>query len=286
MRLILRSAVAVAALALSSSCINEPVTRLDGGRADAFIACTSGTRCGARCVDTMSDAENCGGCGRTCVVPHAAGVCALGVCGVGACESGYSDCNGMSADGCEVQVECTRGASCMTECGSTGTVQCDAACAPSCVAPAETCNLIDDDCDGTCDAGLAGCRIPVHRSVGPGGHFYTIDRTEAACCGMTVETYDYFHLASIGVDGTQPLFRCLDGAGRRIYTTDTACEMVAGEGQLGFIATSALCGAVPLYRMRSAGGDHFYTTSAAERDSAMGIGYAYVGITGYVWLTP
>jgi hypothetical protein len=62
--------------------------------------------------------------------------------------------------------------------------------------------------------------------------------------------------------------------------------MVAGEGQLGFIATSALCGAVPLYRMRSAGGDHFYTTSAAERDSAMGIGYAYVGITGYVWLTP
>ena len=103
---------------------------------------------------------------------------------------------------------------------------------------------------------------------------------------MTVESYEFYFLSTLAVDGTQPLFRCIDGTGHRLYTTDTACEMAAGEGQMGFIATSARCGAVPLYRLRSADGDHFYTTSAPERDSAMGLGYVYVGITGYVWTAP
>lgn len=133
---------------------------------------------------------------------------------------------------------------------------------------------------------MPGCRVAVHRSSGSAGHFYTTSRTEAACCGMTVESYDFFHLSSVGVDGTQPLFRCLAAGGYHLYTTDTGCEMAAYEGQMGFIARTPICGAVPLYRLFHPGGDHFYTHSAAERDYAVSIGYADRGVIGYVWLTP
>lgn len=39
--------------------------------------CTTGTRCGASCVDTQTDANNCGACARRCPAGNA---CAAGVC--------------------------------------------------------------------------------------------------------------------------------------------------------------------------------------------------------------
>ena len=270
-------------------------TRDDGGgvRPDASSASEGGpcaaprVLCGARCVDLTSDAEHCGACDRTCVVPGAGPACVAGECAVGACEEGWLDCNGAPEDGCEAPSECNGGSACTTSCGSSGTLSCADRCAPSCTPPAELCNLADDDCDGACEQGLPGCRVAVHRSNGSSGHFYTTSRAEAACCGMTVESYDFYHLHASMVDGTQPLFRCLEPSGFHFYTTDTGCEaMGALEGTMGFIGMSERCGAVPLHRLRHPGGDHFYTHSAPERDSAVGLGYAYVGITGYVWLAP
>lgn len=264
------------------ACANGTNTPSDGGRRDAFTACASGLRCGTRCVDVMSDPDNCGGCGRACVVPHASGVCVAGVCGVGTCEGGYSDCNNMSADGCEQASECRSGATCMTACGSNGTIRCDEACAPSCVAPTETCNLIDDDCNGACDN--AGCRIGVHRSVSGDSHFYTTDRAESSCCGFTTETYDYFFLMNAAAPGAVPLYRCVNlSTGHHLYTTNAGCEGTRSEGVIGHIARAPTCGAIPLYRLLGGTGDNFYTTSAPERDSAVAGGYVFVGITGYVW---
>lgn len=243
--------------------------------------------CGSRCVDTSSDVEHCGACDRTCVVPGASAACVEGECAVGACETGTLDCNGDPEDGCEHEDACAEAAACTTSCGSTGALSCADRCAPVCAPPAELCNLADDDCDGACEAGLPGCRVAVHRSNGSSGHFYTASREEAACCGMTVESYDFYHLHAGMVDGTQPLFRCLASGGYHFYTTDTGCEAAGAlEGTLGFIGMTERCGAVPLYRLRHPGGDHFYTHSAPERDSAVGLGYTYVGITGYVWLAP
>jgi len=48
-----------------------------------------------------TDTANCGGCGIACSLPHANGVCAGGACGIGSCVMGYSNCNGLPADGCE-----------------------------------------------------------------------------------------------------------------------------------------------------------------------------------------
>ena len=49
---------------------------------------------------------------------------------------------------------------CETSCGSLGSTVCqgvEAVCQP----PVETCNAVDDTCDGSCDGGnLGGCRDP------------------------------------------------------------------------------------------------------------------------------
>lgn len=245
-----------------------------------------GEMCGGECTDTESNPLHCGGCDRACVVPHAEAACTDGACGVGACETGYADCDGDPNNGCERAASCAGGETCTTSCGTTGTITCSSACDTTCVAPAETCNLADDDCDGACEAGLPGCRLAVHRSNGPNGHFYTTSAAEAACCGMHVETHDYFYLSAVAVDGTQPLMRCLTGDGHHLYTTDTGCEGVRYEGQIGFILREPRCGAAPLYRLRHANGDHFYTISDAERDHAVSLGYTLVGRIGWVLTSP
>ncbi len=223
-----------------------------------------------------------------CVVPRATAACVAGACAIGACERGFVDCNASPDDGCETALDCVEGSACATSCGTEGARACGDPCAPVCAPPAEACNARDDDCDGACESGLAGCRRPVHRSNGPAGHFYTIDAGEAACCGMTVEALGFFHLYTAGHDGLQPLFRCIHRDGHHFYTTDTACDMDgAFEGQLGFVAMAPQCGSTPLHRLHHAGSnDHFYTHSDAERDSAIGLGYTYRGVVGHVWLSP
>jgi len=256
----------------------------DGGLGDAPTC--SGSVCSERCVDPDSDPMNCGGCGRTCVIPNGAASCDEGSCGVGACTSGFADCDGDPENGCERSAACASGESCTTSCGTIGSLACSSACETTCAPPAEICNLADDDCDGSCEVGLAGCRIGIHRSNGPNGHFYTASATEAACCGMHVESHNFFYLSAVAADGTQPFIRCITGDGHHLYTTDTACEGVGYEGQVGFILREPRCGAEPLYRLRHANGDHFYTVSAPERDSAIAGGYALVGTIGYVFRAP
>ncbi|MFT4705193.1 MAG: hypothetical protein ACI81R_002901, partial [Bradymonadia bacterium] len=52
--------------------------------------------------DFTSDIENCGGCGQICDPVHADGICAAGSCTITRCELGFSDCNAVAFDGCEV----------------------------------------------------------------------------------------------------------------------------------------------------------------------------------------
>ncbi|HUU03593.1 MAG TPA: MopE-related protein [Myxococcota bacterium] len=71
-----------------------------------------------------SDMQNCGGCLRPCDPPHGTGECLSGACTVISCNTGYHDLNGNAIDGCEY----------------------------ACVAGGiESCNGIDDDCDGMTD---------------------------------------------------------------------------------------------------------------------------------------
>jgi hypothetical protein len=51
---------------------------------------------------TGSDVSNCGSCGRVCSLPNAAPACSGGNCVISSCNSGYSNCDGNTGNGCEV----------------------------------------------------------------------------------------------------------------------------------------------------------------------------------------
>lgn len=244
--------------------------------------------CGNLCADLESDPANCGECGRTCVIPQGMPACTAGECTLSACATGFADCDGDVATGCEQMVDCTEGAACSTTCETTGATSCADVCSASCTPPAEACNVLDDDCDGECDEGpVAGCRVGVHRSNGPSlGHFYTTSLAEATSGDLTLEAQDYFFVVAAPTEGLQPMFRCQKPNGKRWYTSSTDCEGTAApELTVGFWSADEKCGAIPLYRLRNAPADaHFYTTSAAERDNAVtALGFVDEGIAAYVF---
>ena len=80
--------------------------------------------CGTVCVDTSSDPNNCGVCGKVCSSTHGTASCKSGTCEI-VCSPGFGNCNGNPADGCETDTQ-----SDPTNCGACGNV-CPAA-APNC----------------------------------------------------------------------------------------------------------------------------------------------------------
>ncbi len=46
--------------------------------------------------------SNCGSCGTACAIPNGTPKCQSGSCQILACNAPYADCNGLVADGCEV----------------------------------------------------------------------------------------------------------------------------------------------------------------------------------------
>jgi len=85
----------------------------------------SATKCGAYCVSTKSDPENCGGCGTKCAQGQ---VCNLGKCDV-TCQQGLTDCSGacldlqqdddncgMCGNACNLRSEMRRGRKCQATC--------------------------------------------------------------------------------------------------------------------------------------------------------------------------
>ncbi len=94
-------------------------------------SCPPGTTdCLGTCVDLMTDEDNCQYCGNACpdTFLNATGVCVDGVCGW-LCDPSWADAD--DEPGCE------------TPCPAGGI---------------ETCNGMDDDCDGTADDGFP-CRL-------------------------------------------------------------------------------------------------------------------------------
>ncbi|AKF04783.1 putative metal-binding motif-containing protein [Sandaracinus amylolyticus] len=111
----------------------------------AMAACTMG-RCGFDCddgygdcdgdprngceADVYSDVLNCGVCGRVCSNrPNATRDCRLGAC-VADCATGYENCDGDLADGCEVEIarDATSCGACGASCGTAGEICIDRSC--------------------------------------------------------------------------------------------------------------------------------------------------------------
>jgi hypothetical protein len=82
------------------------------------VTCLGGsTLCSGKCTVTANDPANCGACGTACTgAANAAAVCANSACNL-ACNTGFKDCNGKPADGCEINITNDT-----KNCGSCGNV--------------------------------------------------------------------------------------------------------------------------------------------------------------------
>ncbi len=103
------------------------------------------TNCGGSCVDTTTDANNCGGCGTVCpAVSNGTAGCLNGTCGVGSCNAGFADCDLSPANGCETNISSN-----VFDCGSCGHV---------CSLPNATAGCTSGTCIvASCNPGFANC---------------------------------------------------------------------------------------------------------------------------------
>lgn len=103
------------------------------------------TRCMNGCADLRTSPLNCGACGNACSAErHQQMSCAEGVC---ACATGWADCDGNAANGCETNLgtdvgHCGR---CQNRCA--GSMNATATCREGVCGRA--CNLGYADCDGS-----------------------------------------------------------------------------------------------------------------------------------------
>ncbi len=104
---------------------------------------THETCCSGRCVDRDQDPHNCGACSYLCEGSVNAGpACVQGLCAL-SCASGWGDCNGDVADGCEHDVSAD-----VNNCGG---------CGQTCAAINGSATCGDNQCVLVCEQGFANC---------------------------------------------------------------------------------------------------------------------------------
>ncbi|MDP3219269.1 MAG: hypothetical protein Q8S73_34540 [Deltaproteobacteria bacterium] len=190
-------------------------------RANATSTCTAGA-CGFTCntgfencdgdasngceVDTRASASHCGGCGRACAPPNAAGACVAGACTVGACAANFGDCDGNPSNGCEVDTR-----SSASHCG---------ACAAACPAPANSVPAcVGSTCLRTCAVGFDDCDL-----VEGNGCEVNL-RTSNAHCGRCGQACTLANGSATCVSGTCTLTACAAGYGDCDASRANGCEV-------------------------------------------------------------
>ena len=151
--------------------------------------------CDESCVRVDRDEENCGACGQACGIGQ---LCSGARC---VCQSGFSDCDGDPATGCETQLSadvqncgacghlcdpgevCSRG-SCVTSC-QVGRADCDGSCVDV-LSDRANCGACGNECPAgeVCSAGFCaiGCQNGLQNCAGLCVNI-DIDRAHCGACG-------------------------------------------------------------------------------------------------------
>jgi hypothetical protein len=201
-----------------------------------LLLCENGlTRCGDRCVDLQADLNHCGSCSNECNLANAVSKCANGACAIQSCDTGYMDCDGKPANGCEVNtnndanhcgscnVPCLLGqcsnSVCCIPLGNAGCTTTHNCCFGECSTSGPrastcclltgygNCNLDADCCSGSCETttGLCsalGCAKLVQQSGSIYVEYSNFPWTPENCsfvCGFSTGAYgdipSYYSLA-------------------------------------------------------------------------------------------
>ncbi len=113
--------------------------------------------------DLQTDVNHCGGCGNRCSFANASAECTGGSCHIASCNSGWGNCDGNEANGCETQLNSLSNcASCGTSCSRANAT---ATCATGSCAIA-MCSSGWGNCDGN-DGN--GCELRLNTTANCGG---------------------------------------------------------------------------------------------------------------------
>ncbi|MBL8603585.1 MAG: hypothetical protein JNK72_16795 [Myxococcales bacterium] len=163
-----RSVCSAPLIVCGSTCINPTNDITNCGRcgnacpampANGVSACTN-SACTVTCTRGFGNCDNmvangcetnlltsttsCGACGRACTFANASATCVNGACAMGACNTGFADCDGNPANGCETPV--------------SGDVNNCGACGNRCAFPSAAATCAMGVCTmGACAAGTANC---------------------------------------------------------------------------------------------------------------------------------
>ncbi len=119
--------------------------------------------------NTTINRTNCGSCDQAChTFPNATSACQNSQCGIGSCNAGYANCNGLLADGCEINTtnNVNNCGTCGNVCGpiANGTPSCSSStCTP-------VCNSGFGNCNGTYGDGCEVNFSNDHNNCGFCGH--------------------------------------------------------------------------------------------------------------------
>jgi hypothetical protein len=109
------------ACGLVCSAVNATATVCSNGTchvqvcAAGFADCNNNEADG--CETNLSTVTNCGACGLVCSTGNGTPACTSGVCRIAVCPAGFSDCDGIAANGCETNTNASP-----TNCGACGHV--------------------------------------------------------------------------------------------------------------------------------------------------------------------
>jgi hypothetical protein len=146
-----------------------------------------------RLPDTLNTNTNCGSCGAACSLANATSTCATGTCEIQSCNSGWGNCDGVTANGCETSLTT------LTNCGSCGAACSLANATATCATGA--CEIASCDSGwGNCDGNTAnGCETQLNSDTNCGGCGVscTVPNGTGTCATGTCEVascnsgYDY-----------------------------------------------------------------------------------------------
>jgi hypothetical protein len=168
--------------------------------------CPAGqTACGDTCVSLTSDVDNCGACDNQCSVKNGTASCSGGKCGRAHCDSGFDDCNGNAADGCETDTGSSN-----ANCGACGNT-----CSAGDNVTSASCSA--GSCSISCKAGWADCDA----NAANGCETDTRDDNNCGGCNMSCGRAN---ASASCATGRCTLGSCNPGFGDCDNNPDTGCE--------------------------------------------------------------
>lgn len=186
------------------------------------------------CETTLNTNLNCAGCGMACAAPNATVECQARACVLRSCASGFADCDGNLADGCETDtandsMNCGR-------CSSRDPALAICRTGTHCVRG--QCEPLDCTDGGTCPAGSMCCPVLPGRGTGRRCYDPTRDPSNCGACGrMCMSTPN----ASATCSDAHCGIRCSEMTGNCDGDDSNGCEALFSRDPLNCGACGRAC---------------------------------------------